>query len=138
MTFHDRLAPNGPQREDLPPAVQKLVGRELEIATLIYRRGASTAKEVTAGLSAPLSNSAVRNMLMRLVDKGVLTRCGGRRGGGACEAVYAPRTVAAKVRQKALTDLSEQYFQGSLLDLASTALRMLQLEAGRGQNRARD
>lgn len=109
---------------DLPIAVQRLATREREIATLVFMRGVMTAKEVEGELS-PLSNSAVRIMLNRLVEKGVLKRYGGRRGGGSSEALYSPTTAAGKLRQRAVKDLSEQYFDGSLLDVAATALRIL-------------
>lgn len=109
----------------LPLSVQKLASREREIATIVHIHGAATAKEVEAELSPPLSNSAVRIMLSRLVEKGILSRCGGRKGGGSHEAIYSPSGSAGKLRQKALKDLSEQYFDGSLLDVAATALRIL-------------
>jgi len=109
----------------LPLAVQKLATREREIATIVHARGAATAKEVEADMASPISNSAVRIMLSRLVEKGVLTRCGGRKGGGSSEAIYSPPTSAGKLRQRALKELSDQYFDGSLIDVAATALRIL-------------
>lgn len=114
---------------ELPAAVQKLAAREREIATLVFMHEIMTAKEVEAELSVPLSNSAVRIMLNRLVEKGVLRRYGGRKGGGSSEALYSPAMAAGKLKQRAVKELSEQYFDGSLLDVAATALRILKAKS---------
>lgn len=131
MTFQGNrpTVSSGSAFSTLPLAVQQLASREREIATIVHIHGAATAKEVEAELRPPLSNSAVRVMLSRLVEKGILTRCGGRKGGGSREAIYLPAGSAGKLRQRALKELSDQYFDGSLLDVAATALRILKTRA---------
>lgn len=105
----------------LPPQVRKLWYREREVATLIYTRGPSTAADVMTNLSSPLSNSSVRTMLRRLVEKGVLTQCLGRPGRGA-PTVYLPMAIPSAAKASALQQLSAQYFDGSMVNVALAAL----------------
>ena len=108
----------------LPPHVEALVGREKEIACIVYARGASTAREVQSRLSATVSNAAVRSMLMRLVDKGVLRLDRGQRGPGH-PSTYFPTVTPNAVKQRALAQLADRYFDGSLLNLVQAALEEL-------------
>ena len=108
----------------LPPQVRSLADREREVATIVYRRGASTAIDVETRLSAKITNAAVRSMLVRLTKKGVLVREGGTRGRGQ-QCVYLPAITLADVKERALRQLASRYFQGSLLTLALEAVNFI-------------
>ena len=101
----------------LPPEVRGLYRREREIAEIIYRRGSATANEVQAELSDPLTNAAVRSMLCRLVRKGVLGRrpreCG-------TEYLYYAAINNDLSRERALKQLADDFFGGSLQEAAAT------------------
>lgn len=97
----------------LPPQVTRLATREREVATIIYTRGACTAKDLEPLVFPPLSNAAIRSMLVRLVDKGILKREWGKRGRGQ-KFLYLPTITPADVKRRALKQLSEEYFEGSL------------------------
>lgn len=105
----------------LPPQVRSLADREREVATIIYRRGASTAIDVENRLSPRITNAAVRSMLVRLTKKGILRRERGTRGRGQ-QCVYLPAITLADVKERAIRELAGRYFQGSLLTLALQAL----------------
>ena len=64
-----------PARRDL---IRHLARRERQVAERVGWLGEASAEEVRAALPDPLSNAAVRSMLRRLVDKGLLARrkCG--------------------------------------------------------------
>jgi predicted transcriptional regulator len=108
----------------LPPQVRSLADREREVATIVYRRGASTAIDVERRLSAKITNAAVRSMLVRLTKKGILVREGGTRGRGQ-QCVYLPAITLADVKERALRQLASRYFQGSMLTLALEAANFI-------------
>ena len=108
----------------LPPQVRSLADREREVATIVYRRGASTAIDVETRLSARITNAAVRSMLVRLTKKGILVREGGTRGRGQ-QCVYLPAITLADVKERALRQLASRYFQGSMLTLALEAANFI-------------
>jgi BlaI family transcriptional regulator, penicillinase repressor len=105
----------------LPPQVRALADREREVATIVYRRGASTAIEVENRLSPRITNAAVRSMLVRLIKKGILVRERGTRGRGQ-QCIYLPAITLADVKERAIRELAGRYFEGSLLTLALEAL----------------
>jgi len=105
----------------LPPQVRALADREREVATIVYRRGASTAIDVENRLSPRITNAAVRSMLVRLMKKGILVRERGTRGRGQ-QCIYLPAITLADVKERAIRELAGRYFEGSLLTLALEAL----------------
>ncbi len=105
----------------LPPQVRALANREREVATIVYRRGASTAIDVENRLSPRITNAAVRSMLVRLIKKGILVRERGTRGRGQ-QCVYLPAITLPDVKERAIRELAGRYFEGSLLTLALEAL----------------
>lgn len=111
----------------LPPDLKKLAQREREVAMIIYHHGACTAKEVQERLSASISNGAVRSMLVRLVRKGLLERRWGKRGRGQ-EYVYLPAIMPVDVKRRALTEVTEKYFGGSLTAVALGILELIDAE----------
>ena len=115
--------PGAPRFGWLPPQVRALADREREVATIVYRRGASTAIDVETRLSTRITNAAVRSMLVRLSKKGILLRERGTRGRGQ-QCVYLPAITLADVKERALRELANRYFQGSLDGLALEALKL--------------
>lgn len=107
-----------------PPQLKKLAQREREVASIIYDRGPCTANEVQTCLSVQISNGAVRSMLVRLVRKGILERRWGKRGRGH-EYLYLPAIMPADVKQRALIELTENYFDGSLTAVAMGVLELI-------------
>jgi predicted transcriptional regulator len=112
----------------LPPQVQQLAGRERELASKIYLHGPMTAEALGNLLPTPLSNSAIRTMLARLCDKGIL----GRRklnasasAGRRVPFVYLPAISAELAKRRALEQLAADYFDGSLLVVLHTAIDLL-------------
>ena len=108
----------------LPASVLNLAGREREVATIVYERGAATARAVEAALSVRITNAAIRSMLQRLVAKGVLTREFGARG-RRLSAVYMPAVTLDHVKDDAIQTICRRYFDGSLLNVALRVLDLL-------------
>jgi predicted transcriptional regulator len=104
------------ENRGLPPQVTGLAQREREIATFIYEEGACTAKDIEPRISPPISNGALRSMLVRLVNKGILRREWGKRGRGQ-QFVYVPSIMPDDVKRRAIRQLSDLYFEGSLLTM---------------------
>jgi predicted transcriptional regulator len=100
---------------DLPLAVRRLARREREVAVLIYRRGALTAKEVGAHI-AGVSHGAIRTMLGRLVRKGIL-KC--RHSGYGKTLLYLPAIASADIVEIALKRVAEDFYEGSVFEAAA-------------------
>ena len=109
-----RHFPRG-RANDLPAAVRQLAPRERQLATLIYREGALTAKEIGAHI-AGISNGAIRTMLGRLLAKGVLRR---RASGYGKTFLYLPAIAPNDVVEIALKRVAEDFYQGSVAEAAA-------------------
>lgn len=107
----------------IPPQVEQLAWREREIASIVYRFGYATAKDVEAELSQSVSNGAVRSMLVRLVRKGILRRRPGKRGAG-CADVFIAALSIDHARTRALAKLADDFFGGSLFELEDYVVGM--------------
>ena len=110
--------------------LMRLAAREREVAAIVYAQAGATAKQVEAQLSAAMTNSAVRSMLVRLVRKGILTRraIAGVRGRGQ-EYLYLPALTGPELKIRALRRLSDDFFDGSLADAAQWLQEMVEAEA---------
>ena len=93
--------------------------RERQIVDLLYRRGACTVAEICDGLPDRLTASAVRAMLKRLEDKGVVSRKDGDRG-----FLYTPTLSDSQARKTALSQVVGTFFNGSPASAASALLGM--------------
>jgi predicted transcriptional regulator len=100
---------------ELPRAVRQLAPRERQLAALIYRKGALTAREAGAHISG-VSNGAIRTMLGRLVRKGIL-KC--RHSGYGKTLLYLPALASDDIVEIALKRVAEDFYQGSVLDAAA-------------------
>lgn len=124
------VPPRAQQQQQLPswlPAeVVKLAPREREIAVMIYASRAHTAKQVEAQLSEPISNGAVRSMLGRLARKGIIAR---RPFGCYKTYAYFPVITNDSMRERALLQLTQDLFDGSLESLVRTMSRLIETRA---------
>jgi predicted transcriptional regulator len=98
--------------DSLPP-------RERQIVNILYLKGEATVADVCGALPDPLSASAVRAMLTRLVGKGAVSRRETERG-----LLYAPALSEAKAKQSALGQVVKVFFGGSTAGAASALLGM--------------
>jgi len=97
----------------------QLPPREREIVDLLYQRGSRTVAEICEALPDPLTGSAVRAMLRRLEDKGVVSRTESDRG-----YVYSPTVSDNQARGTALSQIVRTFFKGSPVSAASALLGM--------------
>lgn len=98
--------------EDLP-------WRERQVVEIIYRLQEATAAQIQEQLDEPPSNSAIRAMLSRLEDKGVLThREEGQRY------LYKAVEAKTKVADSALKKLVGVFFNDSPASAATALLGM--------------
>jgi predicted transcriptional regulator len=119
----------------LPPQVQNLARCERELAVMIYLEGGMTAKLLEARLPRKLSNSALRAMLQRLCDKGILRRHKINGSHSVTDRripyLYTPAITPESVRTRALQQIARDYFGGSMLRVAEESVRLLQESSGR-------
>ena len=97
--------------------IESLPRREREVFETLCRLETGTAAEVRAGLSDPLSDSAVRTMLARLETKGLVERSSGADG-----FVYRPVQEAGAVAAGALQRMIDTFFAGSAAGAATALL----------------
>ena len=100
-------------------SIEDLPWRERQVMDVVYRLNEATATQIQEQLDEPPSNSAIRAMLSRLEEKGVLThREDGQR--------YLYRAVQAKkkVADSALKKLVGVFFNDSPASAATALLGM--------------
>ena len=103
----------------MPPKPDKLSRREREIMDVLFASHEGTsAEDVRSRLSDPPSYSAVRTMLARLEDKGVIKH---REEG--LRYVYVPTTPRTAARRTALQQLVRVFFAGSPGQTATELLK---------------
>jgi predicted transcriptional regulator len=112
---HHQLPRTDASASELPPAVRRLAPREREVATLIYWKGALTAKEV-GGHIPGVSHGAIRTMLGRLGRKGIL-KC--RHSGYGKTLLYLPAIASGDIVEIALKRVAEDFYEGSVFDAAA-------------------
>lgn len=101
------------------PKFDKLTRREREIMDAIFASpGGASADDVRTRLSDPPGYSAVRTMLTRLEDKGVI-----RHREEGLRYVYEPTTPKATARKAALQQLVRVFFDGSPGQTATALLK---------------
>ncbi len=91
--------------------------RERQIMDIIYRLGRATANEVIAGLGEETHSSTVRTQLRVLEEKGHL-----RHQEEGTRFIYSPVAPRHAVRQSALRNTIETFFEGSAEKMLSTLL----------------
>lgn len=118
---------------NLPPQVRELPPREREIARIVYVLGPTTARDIEERLSVPVTNATVRTVLNRLIRKGIVQR---RKLDNINKYLYAAAITDREVKQVALRQLSQDYFDGSLVDAAAAMLDLLRTDASAGTRRS--
>ena len=93
--------------------------RERQIVDLLYVHGAMAVAEVCEALPDKLSASAVRAMLTRLEQKGVVERRMSERG-----YLFSPVEAESKASVTALGHVVRTFFNGSTTNAASALLGM--------------
>lgn len=93
--------------------------RERQIVDILYERGASSVSEIGEALGNEVTGSAIRAMLKRLEDKGVVER-----SGSECGFLYAPRLSEKTARKSALSQVVRVFFNGSPVGAATALLGM--------------
>jgi predicted transcriptional regulator len=109
-----------------PPLVLKLAPGERAVASMVYRRGGCTVKEIQARLPRPLTTATVRTILRRLEAKGVVSR---RPKGTYRTHVYLPAITNEYVRERALMTLAQEHFDGSLPAVVATLIHLIDARA---------
>lgn len=100
-------------------ALDSLPLRERQVVELVYSLQEATATQIQQGLEVELSNSAIRAMLARLEEKGVLQhRIDGQRF------LYQPVVPKQQVRVSVLKRLVGTFFDNSPASAASALLGM--------------
>ena len=96
---------------------EKLTRRERQVMDVIFAVGKATVNDVRQQLSEPLTYSAARAVLTRLVNKGELKffEDGPRY-------VYSPATTLSKARKTALKKIRDTFFGGSSLQTMTALL----------------
>jgi predicted transcriptional regulator len=97
--------------------IESLPRREREIFEIVASAGKATAVEVRAAMSDPPSHSAVRTLLARLEQRGLV-----RHRQVEQSYVYESVPQPAKVRESALTQLVKTFFNGSAASAATALL----------------
>jgi predicted transcriptional regulator len=101
------------------PQFEKLTRREREIVNAVFALpGGASVDDVRARLTDPPSYSAVRTMLTRLEEKGVL-----RHREEGLRYVYEPTISRSAARRAALQQLVRVFFDGSPGQTATALLK---------------
>jgi predicted transcriptional regulator len=105
--------------EAAPLSLDELPLRERQVVELVYSLHEATATQIQEGLEVELTNSAIRAMLARLGEKGVLQhRVDGQRY------LYSAVVPKQKVRDSALKRLVGTFFDNSAASAATALLGM--------------
>jgi predicted transcriptional regulator len=99
--------------------IEGLPRREREVFEVLCGQPGATAASVRAALSDPLSDSAVRTLLKRLEDRGLVARESGPDG-----FAYRPVPRASTVAAGALKRMVDTFFAGSAAGAATALLGM--------------
>jgi predicted transcriptional regulator len=99
--------------------IEALPRREREVFELLCGQPGVTAAVVRAALADPLSDSAVRTLLRRLEDRGLVARQAGPDG-----FVYRPVPQASTLAAGALRRMVDTFFAGSAASAATALLGM--------------
>ena len=103
--------------------LHRLPPRERQVAEIVHQRGEASAAEILNALPEPLSNGAVRSMLSRLQNKGVV-----RRRSDGKRFVYLPASANPAAREAVLRRVSRDYFEGSLARAADAMIALRDAE----------
>ena len=98
-------------------AVPQPTPAELEILTILWRRGAGTVREVHEALATTVGYTTVLKLLQIMTAKGLVTR----KENGRTH-IYAAAMTEESTQRRMVTDLVDRAFGGSALRLVMQAL----------------
>jgi predicted transcriptional regulator len=93
------------------PEPSQLSRRERQIMDAVFALGEATVNQVVEAIPSPPTPMAVRRMMHILEEKGHL-----RRRESGREVIYVPRQAKDKAGRRALAQVLETFFGGSLED----------------------
>ena len=93
--------------------------RERQIVDILYEQGPCVVGEICDALDNEVTGSAVRTMLKRLEDKGLVAREHSERG-----FLYAPALAETTARKSALSQVVKTFFNNSPVGAVSALLGM--------------
>ncbi|MFT7558860.1 MAG: BlaI family penicillinase repressor [Flavobacteriales bacterium] len=100
-----------------PKALNDLSRRERQIMDVLYELGHASAQDVLARIPEPPSYSAVRALMARLVEKGLIDH-----KNQSNRYIYFPLIEQGRAQKSALTRLINTFFKGSKLRAFSALL----------------
>jgi len=101
--------------------ISKPTEGELELLTILWKRGRSTVREVFEEVSAkrPIVYTGVQKIMQIMLEKGLVIRDETDRAH-----VYSAAVAKEETEQRFMRDLSDRFFSGSAAQLALRALEM--------------
>ena len=99
--------------------LSSLPPRERQIVDILYERGPRVVGEICEALDNEVTGSAVRTMLKRLEDKGLVAREHSERG-----FLYAPAVAETAASKSALGQVVKTFFNNSPVGAVSALLGM--------------
>jgi predicted transcriptional regulator len=99
------------------PEPSELSRRERQIMDAVFALGEATVNKVVETIPSPPTAMAVRRMMHILEEKGHL-----RRRESGREVVYVPRQTKAKAGRRAMEQVLETFFGGSLVEALAAHL----------------
>ncbi len=93
-----------------PIELRTLPPRMREIATVVYRSGMATSRDIQSGISRPPTQACIRTLLSRMADRGLIRK---HRSGRRCEVVYFPAIVTRQIRGLVLKRVIQERFGDS-------------------------
>jgi predicted transcriptional regulator len=101
------------------PDPSELSRRERQIMDAVYSLGEATVNKVVETIPSPPTAMAVRRMMHILEEKGHL-----RRRESGREVIYLPRQAKSKAGRRALQQVLETFFGGSLEEALAAHLHL--------------
>ena len=108
--------------EWLPSVVRMLAPRMRQIASVVYRSGGATLKEIHDQVGEDLTVYGLRTLLNRMVKRGIVVR---RSSGRHREILYLPAILTEAVRVAALERLIDDSFDGSPEEALGVAMQLM-------------
>lgn len=102
-----------------PKSLAELSRRERQIMDVLFEAGEASAQEVLSNLPNPPGYSAVRALIARLVEKGLVEyRIEG------VKHIYSPKITEQKAQVSALSRLLKTFFRGSKMQAVTALLEL--------------
>lgn len=107
-----------------PIELRALSPRMRQIATVVYRSGMATSRDIQSGISRPPTQACIRTLLSRMADRGLIRKHRSVRRG---EIVYFPAIITRQTRGLVLKRFIHERFGDSTGAALQAALQLLAL-----------